>query len=157
MKKYVFMILLGVYLVFSCVAVYADETNDIECFQMIEGEEEIIVQEQIVNPYHLYLNNVLSFISYPGNYDLRLRAEVYCGDTMAEIKTIFFLQKKYDKVWKNVSQATVTKTNSNYMYKNMYVYDVTPGEYRCATDTMVTDYIGYSETMDSYSASIDVN
>ena len=43
------------------------------------------------------------------------------------------------------------------MYKNMYVYDVTPGVYRCVTDTMVTDYTGYSETMDSYSPSVTVN
>lgn len=156
MKKYIFMLLMGMYMMLSCISVYAEENDDTEWFQMVEGENDI-VENEIVNPYHLYLNNVLTFISYPGNYDLRLRAEVYCGDTMAEIKTIFFLQKKYDKVWKNVSQGTVTKTNSNYMAKNMYVYDVTPGEYRCVTDTMVTDYIGYSETMDSYSGSIDVN
>lgn len=156
MKKCIGVFLLSLYMMFACVAVYAEETDGEEWFQMVEGETDVI-EQGIANPYNLYLNDVISFISYPGNYDLRLRAEVYCSETMAEIKTIFILQKKYSTGWKNVSQGTVTKKDSHYMYKNMYVYDVTPGEYRCATDTMVTDYMGYPETMDSYSGSIDVN
>lgn len=157
MKKYIWMFLLSLYMMFSCVAVYAEETDGEEWFQMIESEESDSIEQGIVNPYNIYLNNVLTYISYPGNYDLKLRAEVYCGETMAEIKTNFYLQKKYNGVWKTVSQGTATKTDSHYMYKNMYVYDVTPGVYRCATNTMVTDYSGYPETMDSYSPSVTVN
>lgn len=141
-------------MLFSCIAVHAEETEE-EWFGMIEGEEEVVPQE-IVNPYNLYLNNVITFISNPQDNDLRLRAEVYCSETMAEITTIFYLQKKYSSGWKTVSKGTASKTNSHYMYKNMYVYDVTPGEYRCATNTMITDSIGYSEFMDSCSPSIDV-
>lgn len=156
MKKSVLVFFVSLCMLFSCIAVHAEETDGEEWFEMIEGEEDAVAQE-IVNPYNLYLNNVITFISNPQDNDLRLRAEVYCSETMAEITTIFYLQKKYSSGWKNVSKGTATKTNSHYMYKNMYVYDVTPGEYRCATNTMVTDYTGYPETLDAYSASIDVN
>lgn len=156
MKKQLYIILLFVLLTLSSVTVFAGELDNDEWFEMTEGEDFEIIQQDIINPYNLYLNNVYTSISCPGDYDIKLRAEVYCGDTVATIQTNFYLQKKYNGVWKTVSEGTATKTDSYYMYKNMYVYGVTAGEYRCMTNTKVTSYSGYAETMDSYSGSIDV-
>lgn len=157
MKRRLYSILLFVLLIFSTVTVFAEETEEVEWFEMTEGEDSNIPSQGITNPYNLYLGNVYTSISYLGNYDIMLRAEVCCSDTVASIQTTFYLQKKYSGVWTTVSEGTATKTNSNYMYKNMYVYDVTAGTYRCVTNTKVTSSSGYAETMESYSPSVTIS
>lgn len=152
------MLILSFILLFSGMPIAAAETEDsVEWFEMQEGEEDDCPQAEITNPYNLYLNDVVTYIEYAGDYDIKLRAEVYCASTVAEIYTIFYLQKLYSNTWKTVSQGTATKSNSNYMYKNMYVNDVTAGTYRCKTSTQVTSSSGYTETMASYTASITIN
>ena len=157
MKRQLYVIFLFVLLMFSGVTVFAGEAEDAEWFEMTEGEGDSVIQPEIANPYNLYLGSVYTAISYPGDYDIKLRAEVYCSDTVATIQTNFYLQKKYNGVWTTVSQGTATKTDSHYMYKNMYVYNVTAGTYRCMTNTKVTSYSGYAETMDSYSPSVTIS
>lgn len=155
MKKYFSMLLVCLLCITTVLPVYATEDTGNEWFEMTEEEFEISADDsEIVQPYSLYLVNVLTYIQKLSSNKIGIHAEIYCSESVKTISTTFYLQKNYNGVWKDVSSGTVSVSNTNRSSKSATVSGLTSGTYRAKAVARVTDKYGYSEMMTGYSGSI---
>lgn len=157
MKKYFSILLVCLLCVTTVLPVYAEQDAVDEWFEMVEEDFEIPIDDSsIIQPYTLYLVDVVTYIQKLSSNKVGLHAEVYCSESVKTITTTFYLQKKYSGVWKDVSSGSVSASNSNRLSRSVTVSGVTSGTYRAKTVTKVTDKYGYSEMMTGYSGSITI-
>lgn len=157
MKRYISMLLVCLLCITTVLPVYAEEDMADEWFEMVEEDFEMSIDNsQIIQPYTLYLVNVITYIQNLGSNKVGIHADVYCSESVKTITTTFYLQKLYDGVWKNVSSGVVSASNTNRLSRSATVSGVTSGKYRAKTVTKVTDKYGYSEMMTGYSGSITI-
>lgn len=156
MKKYI-SILLACMLFFAfSVPTYAEETD--EWYEMVEvPEEEWGEEPELVNPYTLYIMNVITSIKDGGNGKVYLHAIVSCTTEMQTITTVFYLQKHTSSGWVNVSSGTTSVSDSATLSKTMSVSGVPAGTYRARTQTLVRSYDGTPESTSGYSGNITIS
>lgn len=156
MKKYI-SILLACMLFFSfAIPTYAEESS--EWYEMVEvSEEEWGEEPELVNPYTLYIMNVITSIKDGGNGKIYLHAVVSCTTEMQTITTVFYLQKHTSSGWVNVSSGTTSVSDSATLSKTMSVSGASAGTYRVRTETLVRTYSGYPETTSGYSGNITIS
>ena len=155
-KKILALVLAIMMLFIQIISVSAEETGTDEWYELVEEDFEMdTVPEQDIAPYSLYLMNVLSSIVKINSSKVGMRADVLCAGVMDKITVVFYLQKLSGTSWNTVGSTTVYATNVSSTVKSVTASNLSKGTYRTKTSVLVT-VSGYSETLTSYSGSINL-
>lgn len=141
----------------SGINVYAGDNDIEEQYQLIEENFEVN-EEEVPNiiPYSQYLIDVQTTIAKISAGKVGIRAHVYCSSVVQDIKITFMLQKKSGSTWKTVATTTASASNVTDAARSVTASGVSSGTYRGKAIAMVTDKYGYSETLSSFSGSIQM-
>ena len=148
--------LLVLMLVFQTVSVGASE---IEWYDLIE--EDIVLENgtdenEGISLYTLYIGGATLSLQEMEPGKLGMWSEVVCSETMKKIETTFKLQKKSGNSWVTVGTGTVSKNDTQTMYKGMTASGASSGTYRCVANSKATSYSGYVESVSITSSSIKI-
>lgn len=156
-KKIWALFLAMVMLFMQIIPVCAEETNVNEWYELIEEDFQMDIEpDQSVNPYSLYLMNVYASIAKINSTKVGMRADVHCAAVMKEITVVFYLQKLSGTSWNTVGTTTVYAYNTSSTSKSITASNLSSGTYRTKVLAKVTASNGYSETLTSYSGSINL-
>ncbi|MGN9126013.1 hypothetical protein ACTM97_06305 [Oliverpabstia intestinalis] len=158
-KKILTLILAMMMLFAQIVPVCAEETNPDEWYELVEEDFEVFGEnelEQSITPYSLYLMNVYASIVKLNSSKVGMRADVPCSAVMKQITVTFYLQKLKGTSWSTVGSTTVYAYNTSSTTKSITASNLSSGTYRNKVSVKVTASNGYSETLTSYSGSINL-
>lgn len=156
-KKMMALILAFMMLFMQMVSVYAEESEETEWYDLVEEEVEMTGElNDAITPYSLYLMNVITSIAKVNSSKVSMRAEVHCAAVMSKITITFYLQKLSGSTWKDVGSTTVYAYNTSSTTKSITASNLSSGTYRNKVSVKVTASNGYSETLTSYSGSINL-
>lgn len=154
-KRIVAIVLAMMMLFAQVVSISAEETEVNEWYELVEEDFEMVSEpDQTVNPYALYLMNIITSNVKISSTKLGMRAEVLCAAVMSKITITFYLQKLSGSSWQNVASTVVYAYNTSSTIKKVTASNLSSGTYRTKACVMVTDSNGYSETLTGYSGSI---
>ena len=160
MKKLISIMLTLALLITMSVPVHAEECT--EWYQMVFEEEGSEIDQLFdsetpqIMPRSKYIMGVQTTAKYLGSNQVAIRVDAYCNSTMKSITSIFYLQKYVNGTWYNVSSGTISVSSSNKLSKTGTLSQVASGTYRAKSVTKVTDYNGYSESINGYSGSFSI-
>ncbi|MGN1140367.1 MAG: hypothetical protein ACI4TF_04130 [Oliverpabstia sp.] len=156
-KKIMAFVLVVLMLFIQMVPVYAEENNGNEWYELVEEDFDLDYEtEQLVNPYSLYIMNLYASIAKINSSKVGMRADVPCSAVMQQITVTFYLQKLSGTSWNTVGTTTVYAYNTSSTSKSITASNVSSGTYRTKVLAKVTASNGYSETLTSYSGSINL-
>lgn len=158
-KKIVALTLTMLILFLQIVPVCADETSVDEWYELVEEDFEISNDAEIessTTPYSIFLMNVYASIVKINSTKVGMRADVPCAAVMKEITVVFYLQKLSGTSWNTVGTTTVYAYNTSSTSKSITASNLSSGTYRTKVLAKVTASNGYSETLTSYSGSINL-
>ena len=158
-KKVLALILVVMMLFTQIIPVCAEETNNDEWYELIEEDFEVDSEnelEQSIAPYSIFLMNVYASIVKLNSSKVGMRADVPCSAVMKQITVTFHLQKLSGSAWNTVGSTTVYAYNTSSTSKSITASNLSKGTYRNKVSVKVTASNGYSETLTSYSGSINL-
>ena len=154
MKRILSILLVCIFVFSSDVLVQANqEFQDSEYIveEVTDDEIEPVDRENLPCPYTLYIMGVHTTIRDKEDGKIYMGVQVYCTETMQEIKTIFYLQQQTSSGWSNVATGTITSEDVNHHVKVMSVLYAPSGNYRVKTVNQVKSYNGYTESITGFS------
>ena len=156
-KKALAIILAMMMLFTQIVPVCAEETNSDEWYELVEEDFEFVTEpDQSISPYSMYIMNVLASIVKLNSSKVGMRADVPCSAVMKQITVTFYLQKLSGTSWSNVGSTTVYAYNTSSTTKSITASNLSSCTSRNKVSVKVTAPNGYSETLTSYSGSINL-
>lgn len=154
-------ILLTLILIFALsVPVAAEESreSDTEWYDLVEEDFELTEDTaDSIMPRTMYIGNVHTYITKISTGKVGMRADVYCSGTVAKIQTTLTLQKLVNSKWTNVGSGVVSASDNYQMSKSLAASNVSAGTYRARSDTKITAYSGYTESLTVYTNSITLS
>lgn len=129
--------------------------EEAEWYEMVEEDfESTSITDMDIQPYMLYIVDVITTITKISSTKVGIRADVPCSDTMKTITVTIYLQKSTGSSWTNVGSQTLSSSNVSSTTKKVTVSGLSSGSYRGKVTAKVTDNYGYSESITGYSGAI---
>jgi ABC-type transporter MlaC component len=154
-KKCIAMILTCVLVFAQLVSVSAAEDNQSEWYEMVDEQFELDGEYVTsISPYSQYIMDVQTILLKKSSSKFGIRADVYCAAVVKTIHITFYLQKLSNGSWKNVASSTTSVSGVSSTGRSITVSGLSSGTYRAKATAVVTDYVGYSESLTSYTGSL---
>ncbi|MGN0250859.1 MAG: hypothetical protein ACI4EH_05805 [Oliverpabstia sp.] len=141
----------------QALPIYAYDES-IEWYEMVEENFEVVSEDSIeIEPYSLYIMDVMTTTKKLSSSKLGLRADIYCSAKMKSIDVTFYLQKSSGSSWVTISSGSASTATDVYStVKQMTVSGLSSGTYRTKAVAFVRDYSGFGETFTGYSGSLTI-
>lgn len=160
MKKFLAILLSSILILTQGVMTFAAEESESEqTYEMVETNDwipEEISSNGIVEPYTLYIADIITSIVKVSATQVSIRAQTVCSQTVKSIKVTYILQKWNGSKWVDVASQTATAYDTATAHKSYTISGLGSGSYRCKASATVTGYNGYSESLAGYSSSISL-